>query len=1003
MAYDEAKQNDPYPDGEQEEEKPQRTQFEPGDLAPFWYSPHADVLGQLSDKAKAELKHLCDLIGNKDVAARRWEVEQSWEARLFDRGYQYLLPRRGGGWVLPPFATDYSRGRGRSGVRHYGFETNIYTTYGEIITAALTRDVPEGRFQPKNPESDADVTAAEAASKFAKCFAKSNDLLDFQHQLVYYLRTDGRAVIDTEFIIDAQRFGRMDPSQPEPAVPETEMQEEQQALLYLVRHGETERNADHVMRGRAEDETAQLDTSGKQESSASAEWLKNKGIGRIVSSPVGRSLQSASLISKASGIPVETDERFASRDVGDLEGQPTEDAGKVLSENSEKPEEELPGGGESQDQLDQRVQEGLFELMQTPGQSPTAVVTHDSVISSAFRLLHGENVPPADMVEPGGVAGIFPVAGGGFTIRPVFPDITPAGNLPAEQGEPRGQEVVEALGKLEAKVPINAQCQSDFPWVQISREYDYALAKAMFPEHADEIKAGSAGAGENELDRIARINACLALEASYVTGDSMVRDCTVQRTWMRPGWFMEVKDLDVREEFFKFFPQGALVVFAGEALVLARNENMDDHLTTVVAGPGSGMNRMALCSKLLSIQKRLNNWVDLINDFFIRTIPSRVVDAEVFDVTALTDQPASVGEYVPVKRQGGYADASIPLSNAIFVEPSPTHQPTLPDFIQLFINDLPQLLVGALPSLFGSQSNNDSMNPSSGVALGIQRDQALGRLGTPWHNLQMATCSYMKQAVQLAARCRKEPVQMAGDSDETIRIELADLKGDVLVYPEESSDIPQSWNQRQARYEAMIAEAGTNPFLAQLLANPANAKLAHDMAGMDEGFVIPQAEAWEKQMGEMEVIFAQAPVPNPQKIQAQMQLQQAAALQMPIDPMQVQQIAAMPDMISSVPVDEQCDDHTTEAACCLYMINGPEGRKMKNGTQQERDGFQNLRLHYLRHAELAKQNAPPPPTKPLSVSANVKDMPPRAAAAELAKRGLPTTPNEIAVKQGETS
>ena len=41
----------------------------------------------------------------------------------------------------------------------------------------------------------------------------------------------------------------------------------------------------------------------------------------------------------------------------------------------------------------------------------------------------------------------------------------------------------------------------------------------MFPDKADKIKPGSAGAGENELDRIARINVALALEASYVTGD----------------------------------------------------------------------------------------------------------------------------------------------------------------------------------------------------------------------------------------------------------------------------------------------------------------------------------------------------------------------------------------------------------------------------------------------------------------------------------------------------
>ena len=184
--------------------------------------------------------------------------------------------------------------------------------------------------------------------------------------------------------------------------------------------------------------------------------------------------------------------------------------------------------------------------------------------------------------------------------------------------------------------------------------------------------------------------------------------------------------------------------------------------------------------------------------------------------------------------------------------------------------------------------------------------------------------------------------------------------------------------------------------------------LAHDAAGMTD-FIVPQADSWEKQMGEMAVLLKTGPVPNPQKIQMQQQLD-AAASTIPrgaiVPPEQVaqlaqatQQMAAMPDMVSTVPIDPQCDDHVTESACCLHIINGPEGRKLKNGSMQERDAFQNLRLHYLEHDKLAKQNQPPAPQKPMSVSANVKDMPPDAAAAELNKRGLPATPQSVAATQ----
>ena len=67
-----------------DDSEPKMPQFDPGELAPFWASPHEPA--QLSDDAEKQLRALCDLVGNKDVAARRWEVEQAWEARLYDHG-----------------------------------------------------------------------------------------------------------------------------------------------------------------------------------------------------------------------------------------------------------------------------------------------------------------------------------------------------------------------------------------------------------------------------------------------------------------------------------------------------------------------------------------------------------------------------------------------------------------------------------------------------------------------------------------------------------------------------------------------------------------------------------------------------------------------------------------------------------------------------------------------------------------------------------------------------
>lgn len=967
--------------------------FDPGEIAPCWASPYPDA--DLDDKEEKALKSLCDTIGNVDVAARRCEVEEAWQSRLYDRGFQYLLPRRNGGWVIP-FATSYTwpGGRRERSVLD-GNETNIYATYGEIISAALTRDIPGVRWFPQSPSSDADITAADAASRYAKVFARSNDLLDFQHQLAYYMRTDGRVLIVTDHIVDAQQFGRCDPEAPSPVVPETESQSPE-PFLYLIRHGETEMNRDGKMRGQTD---VPLDTKGEREMDRAGDWLKDKGIKAIISSPVERALSSAQLIAEKLGVPLEVDDRLASVDVGSLAGEESDEEVEEAFEHRDEP----IAGGESPDEFASRVQAAVMDALSNPNK-PCALLVHDSVISQVFKMFQGEAVPPGSNTEPGWIAALTPNEDGTFKPGVVYPVNPPETSVGEQRGRPCGQEVVRCYGKLEHKVPFNAPSGKieDCLWAQLSLEYDVSAGKSMFPEKADKIKAGGSVAGENELDRIARINANLALEANYVTGDSMVRDVTIQRTWMRPGYFMNVDDMETRRSLFEKFPDGVLCIQVSDTFVKARNENMDDHLTLLHAFPGSGMNRMALCSKLLSVQKRVNNWIDLLDQYFIRCIAQRYMAEGPFNVQAMRNAPQPVGGITPFQLDQIPPNRS--LTDAIFLEPTPTHQPSMPDFIKFFLNELPQMISHALPSLFGAIANTDM----SGVAMSIQRDQALGCLGTPWHSIQMATSRYFRQAVQLAARCRPAYGQNAveGSVDgKAVRVELGELKGNVLAYPESDANFPESWVQKQSRWMTMLQDAA-NPFMAKLMGAVQNRMAALEAIAL-EGVKDPDADSWEKQMGEFEILLKSGPVPNPALVQPQQMLAEATeriqGLQRmgnPANPQDIQalgqlqkQVDAIPPFISSVPIKDT-DNHEVEAECCLEKINCPEGRKFGSGTPDEQKSFENLTLHYQEH----KAKVEPKPTMvglPKGVSLNLKDAPPDAMANALKDTGLETSGQDV--------
>ena len=181
------------------------------------------------------------------------------------------------------------------------------------------------------------------------------------------------------------------------------------------------------------------------------------------------------------------------------------------------------------------------------------------------------------------------------------------------------------------------------------------------------------------------------------------------------------------------------------------------------------------------------------------------------------------------------------------------------------------------------------------------------------------------------------------------------------------------------------------------------------------------AEERHKQLGEMKILLATAPMPNPQAVQMAAQLKQHTAtyaqtvasgqvqdagIEQGLQQMQ-QQVAQLPPMISSVQIDPKTDNHEGESAACLDWINGAEGRRYKNGTQQEREAFMNVHIHWEEHetagaaqkaAAAASAIIPPkPPTKSIPVD----KLPPAPAADALRQAGIKATPQDFAAQDAQ--
>jgi hypothetical protein len=570
---------------------------------------------------------------------------------------------------------------------------------------------------------------------------------------------------------------------------------------------------------------------------------------------------------------------------------------------------------------------------------------------------------------------------------------------PLQSGrKPRAREITCVHGKLEHKLPIQTQHIAECDFVQTFKDVHVSRAKGMFYWVADKIKPGSGGIPELELDRIARINCALALPGTYVTGDSFNRDVTVYKTWLRPSAFMEVSnEKGIRDSLMAKCPDGILAVYAGDVFCYARNESMDDHLHVLQCFPGSGQNRIALMSKVLSLQKRLNNWLDLLNDYFVKCVPRTWLPEGPINVEAVQQQGNIPGGISPYQLTPG-----MELKNAIVVEDTPQPNPMMWEVISQFFTEFPEMLSGALPSLFGAESNTDTVG-----GISIQRDQALGRLASPWGALQAATAAYFRQAVQCAAACREKLGQMTLSQSikgKTVTVDASALKGKVLCFPEVDSNFPETWTQRQSRFQQIMAEGQNNPNLMRLLSLPKNMKIAKDAMGFTE-LDIPEAASVDKQLGEFEILLKTAPQPNPAVVQIEQKLEELkahsrqAAAEGPAAMQQYEQklqqvtalapeIQQLPPQVSTIPVmQDGSEDHQTEAQVCMDWLISPEGRKYKRGTPEERAAWENVHLHWQEHDAMAKKLAPPAPTKPPSesVSAAVDKMPPELAAQLLNK------------------
>jgi 2,3-bisphosphoglycerate-dependent phosphoglycerate mutase len=187
--------------------------------------------------------------------------------------------------------------------------------------------------------------------------------------------------------------------------------------VWLVRHGESTWNVRQLVQGHAEGPT--LTEKGRQQSAQAAEQLRARPIAAVYASDLGRAQETASYVGAVVGRKITTTSALRERCFGRQEGLPLAELGSELSGISDDRVVDAsarPEGGESLDQLHERVGVFVEWLREQSHAGDVVLVTHGGTIRALRAYYSGRSMLHMawDAVPNGSVWSIQPAG----TVQP---------------------------------------------------------------------------------------------------------------------------------------------------------------------------------------------------------------------------------------------------------------------------------------------------------------------------------------------------------------------------------------------------------------------------------------------------------------------------------------------------------------------------------------------------------------------------------------------------------
>lgn len=493
--------------------------------------------------------------------------------------------------------------------------------------------------------------------------------------------------------------------------------------------------------------------------------------------------------------------------------------------------------------------------------------------------------------------------------------------------KPKARQCMEVYGGLYIKVANYAKKQADTPYLGFSYETNFAFARDRYPDIRDKIGPGMGTGGSEPYARWGRTN--LQYQGTYPL-DSV----TCRNYWIRPAGFEILEDKEEAKQLKKLFPNGCKVVFIEQEFAEACDESLDDHWTLTYNPMADYLTHDPIGLLLTSVQEITNDIVSLTLQTIEHGIPQTFADPQVLNFKAYSQMETVPGGIYPATPKSGKS-----VKEGFYeVKTSALSGEVLPFFQQ--VQQLGQLVSGALPSLFGGQMAGGSGTASE---YSMSRAQALQRLQGTWKMFTAWWEEINGKTIPAYIKTVQEDQRFVEKTDDggfiNVMIRKAELEGKIgNIEIEANENLPLTWNQRRDVIKELMS--GQNPEFLAMLMVPENLPLIYEALGVDD-FYVPGEDDRNKQYDEIKQLLNSEPLIEPPGPEQMMQAE-------------IDMTEPMPVELPSVDVDPIMDNHAIEFEVCRKWAISEAGQQAKVDNP---NGYKNVLLHAMQHQQLI----PPPP------------------------------------------